>query len=53
MAASSVTWADTNLTAGDTELAAMRGQMFNADGSKAGGEFASTPQRSSNSRFRR
>ncbi|MGO4835088.1 hypothetical protein AB4144_22800, partial [Rhizobiaceae sp. 2RAB30] len=34
-----VTWTDTSASGGDTSLAAVRGQIFNADGSKAGGEF--------------
>jgi hypothetical protein len=34
-----VTWTDASATGGDTSGAAVRGQIFNADGGKAGGEF--------------
>jgi hypothetical protein len=34
-----VVWEDFSHAAGDTDLNAVRGQLFNADGSPAGGEF--------------
>ena len=34
-----VVWEDSSMTGGDTSSDAVRGQVFNADGSKAGGEF--------------
>jgi hypothetical protein len=34
-----VTWTDDSATGGDTSGGAVRGQIFNADGGKAGGEF--------------
>jgi hypothetical protein len=34
-----VAWTDGSQTGGDTSFAAIRGQLFNASGSKAGGEF--------------
>ncbi len=34
-----VAWTDWSMSGGDTSSAAVRAQLFNADGSKAGGEF--------------
>ncbi len=34
-----VTWTDESLTGGDTSAQAIKGQLFNADGSPSGGEF--------------
>ncbi|MEZ5910344.1 MAG: hypothetical protein R3D31_16210 [Hyphomicrobiaceae bacterium] len=34
-----VVWADASQTGGDTDVGAIRGQLFNADGSKSGDEF--------------
>ncbi|MDQ6436865.1 calcium-binding protein [Mesorhizobium sp. LHD-90] len=46
-----VTWTDESKTGGDLSSEAIRGQVFNANGSKAGGEFLvnSTTERAQNS----
>ena len=50
-----VTWTDDSHVGSDTSGTAIRGQIFNADGSKAGGEFqVNTDHRSlATRRFRR
>jgi hypothetical protein len=43
-----VTWEDTRLAAGDNSGLAIRAQIFNADESKAGGEFTANTTTNSN-----